>query len=312
MGIYREQLPQLNNEPFITDGGMETTLVFHRNLELPCFAAFTLLSSEQGREQLQDYFQPYLQLARQHQVGIILETATWRANRDWGKQLGYNTEQLHAVNHLAVQELLKIREQHATPKTPVVISGNIGPRGDGYVVQQKMTAQQACDYHREQIQTFAETQVDMVCAMTINYVEEAIGIARAATEFNLPVCISFTVETDGHLPSGDTLQAAIEEVDWETGFYPVYYMVNCAHPSHFQHVLHSEDAWVDRIYAVRANASRCSHAQLDEAETLDVGNPSELGEEYHHLSKLLKNLRIFGGCCGTDHRHIAAVCDSCL
>lgn len=312
MGLFRNNLPQLANKNFITDAGLETSLVFHENIDLPCFASFTLLASEQGRKTLSDYFTRYAKLAREYKAGLILESVTWRANSDWGKQLGYSQEQLREVNKQAINELIKLRELYQTADSPIVVSGNIGPRGDGYSPSNLMSPAQAHTYHREQIRTFAQTEADMVCAMTINYVEEAIGIVRAAGEFNMPVCISFTVETDGCLPTGDTLQQAIETVDWETSGYPAYYMVNCAHPKHFEHVLDQKAKWAERIYAVRCNASKRSHAELDEATELDIGNPEELGGDYKVLKQILTNLRIFGGCCGTDHRHVAQMCQTCL
>lgn len=312
MGLFRHKLPQLHDKKFITDGGLETSLVFHENIDLPCFASFTLLESEEGRRTLNNYFKRYAILAREHKAGLIVESVTWRANADWGRQLGYNAEQLRAINLLAVNELIKLRETYQSVDSPIVVSGNIGPRGDGYSPDLIMTADEAQTYHRTQIETFEQSEADMVCAMTINYVEEAIGIVRAARACNMPVCISFTVETDGRLPTGDSLQTAIETVDRETGGYPVYYMVNCAHPSHFQHVLAHEGNWADRIYAVRCNASKRSHAELNDATELDIGDPEELGTDYLKLKGMLKNLRIFGGCCGTDHRHIAQMCETCL
>lgn len=218
------------------------------------------------------------------------------------------------INSSQTHRLLwtKKTRDHQYDETPIVVSGNIGPRGDGYVPANRMSVEQAEAYHQEQIATFAASEADMVCAMTINYVEEAIGIVRAARSHGMPVCISFTVETDGCLPTGDPLEKAIKEVDSATSSSPQYFMVNCAHPTHFQHVLTHGEAWCDRIYGVRANASRCSHTELDNAEVLDIGDPQALANDFVALKKARPNLRIFGGCCGTDHRHIAELCTSCL
>lgn len=312
MGLYRNNLPQLSGKPFITDGGLETTLIFHQGVELPAFASFTLLTTASGREKLKDYFETYIELAKKYQTGIILETPTWRASSDWGQVLGHSDESLTAINQLAVNELIKLRNAHSTPSTPVVVSGNIGPRGDGYIPGKTMNSEEAQRYHQKQIADFARTEADLVCAMTINYIEEAIGIVRAARAEGMPVCISFTVETDGLLPTGDSLQKAIETVDMETAAYPVYYMVNCAHPTHFKNTLKHNENWVQRIHAVRANASKCSHAELNEATELDAGDPEDLADQYVLLKDAIKNLSIFGGCCGTDHRHIEKICQTCL
>jgi S-methylmethionine-dependent homocysteine/selenocysteine methylase len=309
---YRNALPQLGSKFFITDGGLETTLVFHESLDLPEFAAFTLLSSDQGQKKLEDYFLGYIALAKAYGVGIILETPTWRASSDWGEKLGYSVERLTVANQKAVQQLQELRVTHSSEQTPIVVSGNIGPRGDGYVATKRMTVNQAKDYHRQQINTFVGSAADMLCAMTINYSEEATGIALAAQEAGMPVAIAFTVETDGKLPTGESLQSAIETVDHHTQSGPAYYMVNCAHPTHFSHQFKSYAPWMNRIHGIRANASKCSHEELDNAPELDIGNPEELARDYADLIAKLQNLRVLGGCCGTDQRHIARICDVCF
>jgi S-methylmethionine-dependent homocysteine/selenocysteine methylase len=302
-----------SNHKFLTDGGLETDLIFNRGIDLPCFASFDLLSTDWGRQTLVDYFRPYLELAARHRCGFILESPTWRANRDWGAEIGYSEEALAAINRRAIALLVELRDAHAASTgLPVLISGNLGPRGDGYVADRRMTAGQALDYHRPQVAVFAATQADFVSAFTMNYLEEALGIVEAAREQSLPVVISFTVETDGHLPTGQSLADAIAAVDAETGSYPLYYMVNCAHPSHFDQRLDTAAAWKERIRGIRGNASRCSHAELDAATALDPGNPEEFGTDYHRLQQLLPDLRVYGGCCGTDLRHITQIAAACM
>ncbi|HJS18167.1 MAG TPA: homocysteine S-methyltransferase family protein, partial [Anaerolineales bacterium] len=166
-------------------------------------------------------------------------------------------------------------------------------------------------YHREQIETFAASSADLVTAITMNYVEEAIGIARAAQKANIPVVISFTVETNGNLPTGQTLKSAVEQVEAATAGYPAYYMINCAHPTHFEHVLSEGGAWLGRLRGLRANASQRSHAELNEAPDLDEGNPVELGKQYARLKQRLPYLNVMGGCCGTDHRHLEQIAQTC-
>jgi S-methylmethionine-dependent homocysteine/selenocysteine methylase len=308
MSAYREHLPQLDDELFLTDGGLETTLIFHDGVDLPYFAAFDLLQEDAGIERLRAYYDRYAAIARQHDLGIVLESPTWRASADWGEKLGYDAVALADANRKAIGLLLQIRTAWATPSTRVVISGNLGPRGDGYRPDTRMNASEAEDYHAVQIGTFAQTDADMVSAFTLNYVEEAVGIASAARACAMPVAISFTLETDGRLPSGDSLQRAIEATDEATGGYPVYYMINCAHPTHFEHVLCGEGGWRERIRGLRANASKRSHAELDESTDLDDGDPHELGGQYRSIRKRLPQLSVVGGCCGTDHRHVEQIC----
>ncbi|MEK6789721.1 MAG: homocysteine S-methyltransferase family protein [Pseudomonadota bacterium] len=312
MNRYRSALPQLAGSLFLTDGGLETTLIFHEGLVLPDFAAFHLLKTPEGEAALRKYFRTYAEIARRLGTGLILESATWRANSDWGGKLGYTAGALADVNHRAISLLEQIRREYETEQTPVVISGCLGPRGDGYVPDRAMSAQEAERYHQAQMTTFADSAADMVCAITMNYVEEAIGIAQAAQRAGLPVAISFTVETDGKLPTGQTLKAALAQVDDATAGYPCYYMINCAHPTHFEKVLAEGEPWLQRIRGLRANASRMSHAQLNEAPELDAGNAIELGQEYADLKRRLAHLNVMGGCCGTDHRHIEQIASVCL
>jgi S-methylmethionine-dependent homocysteine/selenocysteine methylase len=306
MPRFRENLPQLSDKIFVTDGGIETTLVFKEGLELPEFAAFHLLRSDAGRKSLNTYFMTYAEMARRHGLGLILESPTWRANPDWGKKLGYDGKALAKANRESIDILTAIRTRFSG--LDIVISGNIGPRGDGYVPGALMQVSEAAEYHGEQIRTFAGTEADMVAAFTMNYVEEAIGVSLAARNSGMPVAISFTVETDGKLPTGQTLQEAIEATDAATGRYPAYYMINCAHPTHFLSALRKGEPWISRLRGLRANASTKSHAELNEATVLDDGNPLELSAQYREVRNLLTELRVVGGCCGTDDRHVEEIC----
>ena len=312
MAQYRDHLPQLAGDLFLTDGGIETTLIYHDGLDLPCFASFVLLRDDGGVAALRRYFRTYAALAREYGVGCILESPTWRANPDWGGKLGYAAEELAAANRAAIALLGEVRGAYEAPGSPMVISGCIGPRGDGYVPSAVMSPDAAERYHRAQIDALARTEADMVTAITMNYADEAIGIVRAARTAGMPVAISFTVETDGRLPTGQPLRQAIERTDEATRGGPAYYMVNCAHPSHFAGVLEEGEAWTGRIRGVRANASTKSHAELDASEELDEGDPLAFGREHRELRDRLPGLTVLGGCCGTDHRHIEAICRACV
>jgi homocysteine S-methyltransferase len=305
---HRHRLPQLEAaRPFLTDGGLETTLIFHRGLDLPCFAAFALLGDEAGREELRAYFAPYLALARERGVGFVVDTATWRANPDWAHRLGYSPDDLDAANRSAVALAEEIRAAGEAQGTPIVIDGVIGPRGDGYDPGALMSSDEAERYHARQVATFADSAVDMVTAVTMTNAEEAIGIARAARGHDLPAVISFTLETDGRLPDGQPLPDAIARVDAETSGSVAYFMINCAHPSHFADVLDGDGAWRERIGGLRANASAKSHAELDAADELDQGDPDALGAAHRALRPRLGAVAVLGGCCGTDCRHVEAI-----
>ena len=295
---------------YLTDGGMETTLVFHKGIELNHFASFELLNNPDGRQVLRDYYQTYVDLAAKINLDFILEAPTWRASPDWGSLMGYSPKRLSTINKDSIYFLQKFVQDQQYPQDSFVVSGCIGPRGDGYVSGAIMSASEAKIYHQTQIQDFAYADADLVNAMTINYANEAAGIVKAAQYFGIPVVISFTVETDGNLPSGETLAQAISEVDQQTSGYATHYMINCAHPSHFMDVLkQAEGYWIKRIGGIRANASCKSHEELDNSETLDTGNKHELAMGYQTLRELLPNLKVIGGCCGTDHTHLEQICE---
>ncbi|MBY0224462.1 MAG: homocysteine S-methyltransferase family protein [Hyphomicrobium sp.] len=311
MSTYRDGLPQMQNRIFLTDGGLETSLIFHQGIELPHFASFHLMRDAEGRAKLTDYSRPFLATARSGGYGFILDTPTWRANADWGEKLGYSAEALAAVNRQAVALMDELRAQYVGDDFPIVLSGAIGPRGDGYVAGDVMSVSEAEAYHSAQIDSFADSNADMVTAFTMNNVPEATGITRAAKRANIPVAISFTVETDGRLPAGQSLREAIEAVDEQTGGGPAYYMINCAHPVHFMQALEPGATWMGRLRGIRANASQRSHEELDQSPDLDDGNPLELGQQYSALRANFPHITILGGCCGTDHRHVASIGHAC-
>jgi S-methylmethionine-dependent homocysteine/selenocysteine methylase len=309
MAKYRHRLPQMDGRLFLTDAGIETTLIFLDGLALPYFAAFDLLKDEKGTEALRAYYSRHVAIARDSGLGFILESATWRSSPDWGRKLGYSAQDLEMVNHKAIELLFELRQEFETADSPMVISGCIGPRGDGYDPGKVMTAEEAQAYHALQARVFAAAGADMVTAITMTNIPEAIGIALAARGESMPVAISFTVETDGRLPTGDSLQSAIEAVDAATGDGPAYYMLNCAHPTHFETML--AGAWTERLRGLRCNASKRSHAELDSAPDLDAGDPVELGRQYRDLRRRHPQITVLGGCCGTDHRHIEQICLAC-
>lgn len=304
-------LPQLQGNLFLTDGGLETYLVFQRGIELPEFAAFTLLESAEGRAEITAYMDNHIDIALAHGLGFVLETPTWRANADWGAKLGYDRDGLDRINREAVAFMAARRARHETPQCRMVISGNIGTRGDGYAPDKLLDPSEAEDYHGAQIAIFAEAGVDMATALTMTHVGEAVGITRAAASVGLPVVISFTTETDGSLPTGQPLGEAIEEVDALTDQGPAYYMVNCAHTTHFEDVLKAQAAWTSRLRGIRANASAKSHAELDCSTELDQGDPVALGRQYSDILRTLPHIAVVGGCCGTDHRHVEEICTAC-
>ena len=304
MTRFRNALPQLSGDLFLTDAGLETDLIFNHGIEIREFAAHTLLPDPTGRAAIERYFEGFLGLARETNAGFILDTVTWKAHRHWASALGETPEELRAANHDSVALAAVLRDRAKNPQ-PVVLNAVIGPRGDAYRPERKIGADEAEHYYAEQLEWLAETDADMVTGLTFNQASEATGLVRAARTAGMPVAISFTTETDGRLPDGQPLRDAIEQVDSETNDETSYYMVNCAHPDHFADAL--AGGWAQRIRGIRANASRLSHAQLDEATEIDTGDPHELGALYADLARRLPWLNVFGACCGGDLRHVAEI-----
>jgi S-methylmethionine-dependent homocysteine/selenocysteine methylase len=291
---------------YVTDGGMETDLIFHRGVDLPEFAAYPLLRSDDGRALLRSYYEGYAAIAERAGAGLRLESPTWRANPDWGAVLGDDAAALDAVNRAAIEFLRGIADEWRHRVEDVTVVGMVGPRGDGYAAGSASSAEEAAEYHGAQVAVFAAAGADQVSALTMTDVHEPLGVARAAEASGIPAVISFTVETDGRLPDGTSLGDAVSTVDADAA--PAYFMVNCAHPQHvLRAVENTSGPWVERVRGVRSNASTLSHAELDEAETLDEGDLDVLVPAHRTLERCLPALEIVGGCCGTDARHVAAL-----
>jgi len=303
---YRSSLPQLSGGLFLSDGGVETDLIFNHGIEIREFAAHTLLPDREGREALANYFRSYLQLARETGAGFILDSQTWKAHMHWANDLGANADELRGVNEHSVAFFAELCEEFKTNAEPIVLNGVIGPKDDAYAPEGRVMADEAEEYHSQQLGWLVDTDVDMVTALTFTQAEEAVEIVRAARRVDLPIVVSFTVETDGNLPTGQRLGEAIEAVDEATGSAAEYFMVNCAHPDHFSHVLEDSD-WARRIRGLRCNASCRSHAELDESETLDDGDPFELGRQYKDMLEKMPWVNVLGGCCGSDLRHVTEI-----
>lgn len=307
MAIHRETRPQLQGGLFLDYAGMETDIIFNRGRDLPGFAAYPLLESEDGRKMLTEYMKALIAVAASHDAGVILESPTWLANRDRAADLGYTPERLALLNKQAIELMTRVRSEAGD--LPTIICGVIGPRDDAYAPSAQMSAEQAEAYHAEQVAVLAQADVDMIGGYTLAYPAEAAGMVLAIKKSGIPAMISFTVETDGRLPTGQSLGEAIEEVDATTDGYASYFMINCAHPDHFTGIL-SDAPWMQRLRGVMVNASRCSHAELDEADELDDGDPLELGQQIAEIQRRFPQITIVGGCCGTDMRHITQIAQS--
>ncbi|HEX5088822.1 MAG TPA: homocysteine S-methyltransferase family protein [Nocardioides sp.] len=291
----------VNDGRWVTDGGLETDLIFNHGADLPEFAAFPLVEDDAGAALLESYYSAYAEIAAAAGAGLLVETPTWRANPDWAARIGYDAAALDRANRVAVDLVRRVTERADTDK--VLVSGIVGPRGDGYVAG-GADPDEAADYHSAQIASFRAAGVDLVHVMTMTEPAEAIGVARAAHAERLPVAVSFTVETDGRLPDGTSLRDAVAQVDAAAS--PEWYGVNCAHPTHVALALDGGD-WQERLVFLRPNTSTMSHEELDAMEELDAGDLPQLVSSAGDVRDQLPSLRVLGGCCGTDSRHVAAM-----
>lgn len=306
MAQYRDALPQLSGDLFLMDAGLETDLIFNHGIDIPEFAAHTLLPDPKGRAALAAYYRGFLSLANDTGAGFIFDTQTWKAHMHWAKDLGASEDDLRRATHDSVAFITELRNEFSGNAKPIVLNGLIGPRGDAYAPDEAVAADEAERYHAKQIGWLAESEVDMVSALTFTQSDEAMGFVRAARAAGLPSVVSFTVETDGRLPTGQPLGEAIRAVDDATDGAAAYFMVNCAHPDHFFHVL-DDETWTRRIHGIRCNASRQSHAELDACEVLDDGDPAEFGGQHRAIKDRMPWINIFGGCCGSDLRHVTQI-----
>ena len=291
-------LPHASDKYFLVYAGTGTDLIFNHGIELPGFASFPLLEQPETRAVLAGQMQALVQLAGEMGTGCILDAPTWMANADRAAPLGYDAESLRDVNKAGVALMEEVRQ--ASGRDDVLVSACIGPRYDPYADIPSMTVEQARQYHGVQLAVLKETTVDLVTAYTFNRTSEAAGCVLAAKDIGLPIVMSLVVETDGCLADGTKLVDAVNQIEAETEGAALFYMVNCAHPTHFANALRAHP----RLKGVVANASSCSHAELDEAEDLDEGDPAQLGQQIADIMRGNTSIRVFGGCCGTDMRHL--------
>lgn len=308
----------LSERSFLTAGGTETYLLFQQQFPMREFCAFEIFEHDDALAELeQEYLYPLVSAVAENGHGLLLDALLWRAHPDYIEAIGYPVSDIERINRLAVartKAAIDDWRQNTSvdnPDFPVLIAGDIGPRGDGYKLEDEApTIEASYNYHRAQLEALAGSGADVISAWTMTNANESIGIAKAAEPLGLPITISPTVETNGHLPDGSTLGEFIERVDDATGALPVYYMVNCAHPIHLLPTLEAAKArgetWLRRFRGFRANSSTKSHGELDNSTELDRGNPRELAAELAQMKETYA-LQVVGGCCGTDHEHIGEI-----
>lgn len=300
------KLPQMNGRDMTTGVGIETWLQYVDGFELRHFCLFEILDDKRGVACLTDYHRKLVEAAIVHGFGVINEGLHYRASRDWGKLIGYSREGLEEINIRGIEFYKDFVREYDSPETPMIVGGMIGPRGDAYDTGHTLDAAEAEDYHSEQILTLKKAGADQITAATISSVEEAIGITRAAKATDIPAVISFFVKKGGNLSSGETLEEAITKVDAATGNAPAYYMINCTHPDEFEPALTPGD-WTQRLGGFMPNAVAMETLDLCKLGHLEDGDPEELGGQMADLARRFPHIHVWGGCCGTDGRHIGQI-----
>ena len=289
-----------------TAGGFETWMQYVDGFELRHFCGFELLNDPRGVTCLRDYHRKVVEAAVASGFGVINEGLHYRASRDWGELIGFSKDALEEINLRGIEFYRDFAREYASPETPMLVGGVIGPRGDAYNVGRTPDAAEAEDYHSEQILTFRKAGADHVTAMTFSSFDEAIGLARAAKAADMPVVVSFIASNGGRLHGGETLEQAITRVDAETGNAPQYYMTNCTHPTEFEPALTPGD-WIQRLGGFMPNAVAMETLDLCKLGHLEDGDPEELGAQMAGLAKRFPHINVWGGCCGTDGRHIGEI-----
>jgi len=299
-------LPQQTGSLMTSAGGFETWMQYVDGFKLRHFCGFELLNDARGEACLRDYHRKVVEAAVANGFGVINEGLHYRASRDWGALTGFSREGLEEINIRGIEFYRDFAKEYATAETPMTVSGAIGPKGDAYNVGRVPDAAEAEDYHSEQILTMRKAGVDQVTAMTFSGVEEAIGFCRAAKAAGVPVVVSFFVVRGGRLKGGESLDEAIARVDAATGNAPAYFMINCTHPTEFEPSL-TEGDWTNRLGGFMPNAVAAETLDLCKLGHLEDGDPEELGDQMAGLARRFGHVNVWGGCCGTDGRHIGQI-----
>lgn len=301
MGVFPQQQDGLR---YLTEGGQETEIMYKFGFELPEFALFPLLDDPRAVVELRAMYQRYLETACAHGFGVLMGGFDYRASPDWAGLLGYSPPALEEMQLRAIDFLREIAQPYADQVPAVMYAGIVGPRGDAYSLDRRMTAEEAEDYHSTQIATLSRADVDLVEAMTFNSVPEAVGVARAAARVGLPTSISFTLDSNHRLHSGPTLKEAIESVDAACGDdRPAFFGINCSHPLEFLPAIEPGD-WFLRVRCLRPNAAMMDKISLCTLGHLESGDPADLGRRMGAIADKYPHIDIWGGCCGTWESHL--------
>ena len=288
---------------YLTEGGQETELMYGYGFDLPQFALFPLLDDPAAVTRLTSMYQAVLEVAVRHEMGVVLGGLDYRASPDWAGLLGLDAAALAKYQRRSVDFLRQVSAPYRDRLPHILIVGTVGPQGDAYERNERVTADSAETYHAVQVATLAAAGVDVVLAMTFTSADEAIGVVRAARAQRLPVIVSF-------MPGGPDepgLGSMIRRVDDATDGYPVCYGLNCSHPLEFGPQLEHGGEWTRRIGVLRPNASSKDKVELCQIGHLERGDPVDLARRMGELAQRMPHVSAWGGCCGTWDEHLELI-----
>ena len=304
MIIPRPLLPGLR---YLAEGGQETELMYGHGFDLPEFALFPLLDNPAAAAKLTAMYRAVLDVAVRHRLGVLLGGLDYRASPDWAERLGFDAAQLAEYQIRSIDFLRQVSQPYRKRLPHILVAGCVGPQGDAYHRNEAVTETSAQAYHSTQMANLAAADVDVVEAMTFTSAEEAIGVIRAARAHDLPIVVSFMIDSAGAADGSWSFRKMIETVDSATDGYALFYGINCSHPVEFEPQLAEPGEWLDRIGLLRPNASAKDKTELCQIGHLERGDPADLALRMERLAERMPDVRIWGGCCGTWDEHLERI-----
>lgn len=291
---------------YITEGGIETEIMYKWGFEMPHFAMFPLLDNPKAAEAIRGMYRRYLDVVAKYGHNALIGGFDYRASPDWGALLGYSAQSLHEANLQSIQFLRDVAAEYKNDIQECLVNGVIGPRGDAYLTKNVMSRAEAADYHSAQLSTLKDADVDLAWALTFGDPEEAIGVINAARQLSLPVAVAFSLDDSSRLNTGVEFADAVKRVDAETDGYAEFFALNCSHPEEFLPAI-SDDDWMQRVRCFRPNAAKMDKISLCKLGHLEEGDPVELGAQMHAVQQRYPHIDIWGGCCGTCETHLEQI-----
>ena len=260
-----------------------------------------------GKKILDKIYNQYISVAYKFNLPILILTPTWRANKERLELAGFKDKN---VNADCVKFLFDIRNKYGEFASKILIGAPMACKGDAYNPEEALLSDEAYNFHKFQVKKLSEAGVDFLLGSTLPASSEALGMAKAMAESNIVYILSFVIHPNGKLLDGTSLNETISVIDNSVSPKPIYYMLNCVHPTHCMSAINNElnntEVIRTRLKGLQANGSAMSPEELELLEKTSSQSPSIWGKKMIDLY-LNSNLKILGGCCGTNHHHIKSI-----